>query len=203
MQPVFFATPADFRRWLKKHHRSEAELWVGFHKKKTGLPSLTWPESVDEALCFGWIDGVRKSIDAERYVIRFTPRKSASTWSTVNTRRAEELIRNGRMQPAGLRAFEARDAKKSGIYSFEQRKQARLSSEAEAKFKANRAAWTFFEAQPPWYRRTAIFWVVSAKREETRGRRLQTLIEDSAAGRRIGPLRRAENRAPVEPDGER
>jgi uncharacterized protein YdeI (YjbR/CyaY-like superfamily) len=191
MHPTFFATPTDFRRWLKKHHRSETELWVGFHKKKTGRASLTWPESVDEALCFGWIDGVRKSIDAESYVIRFTPRKIGSTWSTVNTRRAEELIRVGRMQPAGLRAFEARDAKKSGIYSFEQRKKARLSRAAEKEFKANRAAWRFFEAQPPWYRWTAVFWVVSAKREATRARRLQTLIEDSAAGRRIGPLRRA------------
>ncbi len=123
-------------------------------------------------------------------MIRFTPRKSGSTWSSVNTRRAQELIRSGRMQPAGLRVFEARDEENSGIYSFEQRKQVQLSKEGEAHFKADRAAWTFFESQPPWYRRTAVFWVMSAKREETRQRRLKTLIDDSAAGRRIGPLRR-------------
>ena len=190
MEPTFFATPADFRRWLRKHHRAERELWVGFHKRKTGRPSLTWPESVDEALSFGWIDGLRKSVDGESYMIRFTPRKSGSTWSSVNTRRAKELSRSGKMQPAGLRAFEARDEENSGIYSFEQRKQVQLSKEAAARFKASRPAWTFFESQPPWYRRTAIFWVMSAKREETRQRRLKTLIDDSAAGRRIGPLRR-------------
>jgi uncharacterized protein YdeI (YjbR/CyaY-like superfamily) len=190
MQPTFFATPAEFRRWLKQHHESERELWVGFHKKSSGRPSLTWPESVDEALCFGWIDGVRRTIDAKSYAIRFTPRKSGSTWSTVNTRRAEELIRTGRMQPAGLRVFEARDPEKSGVYSFEQRTGARLSTEAEARFRANPAAWRFFESQPRGYRKTALWWVVSAKREATRARHLEILIEDSAAGRRIAPLRR-------------
>jgi uncharacterized protein YdeI (YjbR/CyaY-like superfamily) len=191
MRPTFFATAAEFRRWLKQHHRSERELWVGFHKKSSGRPSLTWPESVDEALCFGWIDGVRRTIDSESYAIRFTPRKRGSIWSAVNTRRAEEFIREGRMQPAGLRAFEARDPAKSGVYSFEQRRGARLSAEAEARFRANPAAWRFFESQPPGYRRTAVWWVVSAKREATRARRLETLIDDSAAGRRIAPLRRA------------
>jgi uncharacterized protein YdeI (YjbR/CyaY-like superfamily) len=191
MQPTFFATPAEFRRWLKQHHQSERELWVGFHKKGSGRPSLTWPESVQEALCFGWIDGVRKTIDAESYVIRFTPRKNGSTWSTVNTRLAAELIRTGRMQLAGLRAFEARDPEKSGVYSFEQRTGARLDAAAEARFRANPGAWSFFESQPPGYRKTALWWVMSAKREATRVRRLATLIEDSAAGRRIGPLRRA------------
>ena len=190
MQPTFFATAAEFRRWLKRHHRSERELWVGFHKKSSGRPSLSWPESVDEALCFGWIDGVRRTVNGESYAIRFTPRRSGSTWSAVNTRRAEELIREGRMQPAGLRAFEARDPEKSGVYSFEQRTAARLSPEAEAQFRANPAAWSFFESQPPGYRRTAVWWVVSAKRESTRARRLETLIEDSAASRRIAPLRR-------------
>jgi uncharacterized protein YdeI (YjbR/CyaY-like superfamily) len=190
VRPTFFATPGEFRRWLERHHESEGELWVGFHKKGSGRPSMTWPESVDEALCFGWIDGVRKAVDGERYAIRFTPRKRGSTWSLVNTRRVEELIRGRRMQPSGLRAFEARDADKSGAYSFEQRTAARLGAEAEARFRANRAAWRFFESQPPGYRKTAIWWVVSAKREATRERRLQTLIEDSAAGRRIAPLRR-------------
>ena len=190
MQPTFFATPAEFRRWLKQHHQSERELWVGFYKKSSGRPSLTWPESVDEALCFGWVDGVRRTVDGESYAIRFTPRKSGSTWSAVNTRRAGELIRAGRMQPAGLRAFEARDPERSGVYSFEQRTAARLSAEAEARFKTVPAAWSYFESQPPGYRKTAVWWVVSAKREATRARRLETLIEDSAAGRRIAPLRR-------------
>jgi uncharacterized protein YdeI (YjbR/CyaY-like superfamily) len=149
---------------------------------------------VDEALSFGWIDGVRRSIDAERYAIRFTPRKRDSVWSAINTRRAKELIRLGRMQPAGLEAFRARDPKKSGLYSFEQRAAARLSPEAEARFRANPAAWRYFESQPPGYRRTAIWYVVSAKKEETRARRLQRLIEDSAAGRRIGILARTQPR---------
>jgi len=190
MQPIFFATPAEFRRWLTQHHRSERDLWVGFHKKSSGRPSLTWPESVDEALCFGWIDGVRRTLNTESYAIRFTPRRVRSTWSTGNTRRAEELIRAGRMRLAGLRALEARNPEKSGVYSFEQRTAARLSAEAEAQFRANPAAWSFFESQPPSYRTTAVWWVVSAKREATRARRLDTLIEDSAAGRRVAPLRR-------------
>jgi uncharacterized protein YdeI (YjbR/CyaY-like superfamily) len=189
-RPVVFEAPAAFRRWLKQHHTSERELWVGFYKKGTGRPSLTWPESVDEALCFGWIDGVRKSIDAERYAIRFTPRNSRSGWSTVNTRRIRELIRQGRVQKAGLRAFEARDRAKSGVYSFEQRSQAALGPEAQERFKANTTAWRFFQAQPPGYRKVVTWWVVSAKREETRTRRLDTLIQDSAAGRRIAMLRR-------------
>lgn len=190
MTPTFFATPADFRRWLKQHHKNASELWVGFHKKGTGRPSITWPESVDEALCFGWINGIRKSIDADSYVIRFTPRKKGSTWSAVNTRRAQELIREGRVQPAGLKAFEVRDPEKSGIYSFEQRQAATLDAGAHAKFKANKAAWKFFESQPPGYRKISTYWVVSAKREETRAKRLATLIEDSAEGRRIALLRR-------------
>ena len=190
-EPVFFATPIDFRRWLKRHHRSERELLVGFYKKGSGRPSLTWPESVDEALSFGWIDGVRRRLDDESYSIRFTPRKRGSIWSDVNRRRVEELKRAGRMQPAGLEAYEARDAARSGVYSFEQRKTARLDPDAEARFKADRAAWRFFTSQPPGYRKTAIWWVVSAKRDETRARRLATLIGDSGAGRRIGPLRRS------------
>lgn len=188
---TFFSTAGGFRRWLEQHHQSARELWVGFHKKGSGRPSLTWPESVDEALCFGWIDGVRKSVDEDSYAIRFTPRRRGSTWSAVNTRRAKELIREGRMRPAGLAAFTARDPTKSG-YSFEQRKALELDPDAEARFKRNREAWSFFQSQPPGYRRTAIFVVMSAKKEETRARRLQMLIDDSAAGRRITALRRAD-----------
>lgn len=189
MQPTFFATPADFRRWLEQHHAFERELWLGFYKKGSGRPSITWPESVDEALCFGWIDGVRKTVDGESYIIRFTPRRSPSYWSAVNLRRAQELIDSERMRPAGLKAFESRDPEKSGVHS-EQRKAAKLSREEEKRFRANRMAWRFFDSRPPGYRKMAIWWVVSAKREETRARRLATLIEDSAAGRKIGALRR-------------
>lgn len=190
MQPTFFATPADFRAWLQEHHQSERELLVGFYKKGSGRPSITWPESVAEALCFGWIDGIRRTIDDESYSIRFTPRKRGSIWSAVNMRLVEELIRDGRMQPAGLAAWEARDPAKSAIYSFEQKEAARLDAEAEARFRANPRAWSFWEAQPPGYRKQITHWVTSAKREETRARRLETLIADCAAGQRIGMLRR-------------
>jgi uncharacterized protein YdeI (YjbR/CyaY-like superfamily) len=198
----FFKKPASFGRWLAKHHRSARELWVGFHKKATGRPSLTWPEAVDEALCFGWIDGIRRSIDADSYMIRFTPRRARSTWSLVNTRRVTELIREGRMQPAGLAAFEARDPLKAGVYSFE-RSAAALDAESEARFKANRAAWSFFQSQPAGYRKTAIHWVVSARKAETRARRLATLVSDSAAGQRIGPLRRPGSGAAAHTAGEK
>ena len=191
MDPLFFAKPADFRRWLKKHHKSAQELLVGFYKKGSGRPSITWPESVDEALCFGWIDGVRRSLDDERYTIRFTPRRAGSNWSLINIRKAEALIRDGRMERAGLEAFEARDESKSGVYSFEQRENAKLDRKGEAKFKANRGAWEFFQGQPPGYRKIATFYVMSAKREETRERRLQRLIADSEAGRRIGLLNKS------------
>jgi uncharacterized protein YdeI (YjbR/CyaY-like superfamily) len=190
LKPKFFATPEDFRSWLEKHHADTPELWVGFHKKDTGRPSVTWPESVDEALCVGWIDGLRKSIDAHSYMIRFTPRKPGSIWSAVNTRRANDLIKTGRMTPAGLRAFQGRDPKKTNLYSFEQRQASQLDPVLEKGLRANRDAWKFFESQPQGYRRTAIFWVMSAKQAETRERRLDTLIRDSAAGLRVGPLRR-------------
>jgi uncharacterized protein YdeI (YjbR/CyaY-like superfamily) len=190
MQPKFFATPPDFRRWLEANHASETELWVGFHKKGTGKPSITWPESVDQALCFGWIDGIRKSLGAESYVIRFTPRKRGSNWSLVNIRRATALIGDGLMQAAGNRAFEARDPAKSGVYAFEQTKPAILPPAAKKQFMANKRAWKFFESQPPGYRKIAIRYVLTAKQEETRLRRLARLIKDSAAGRRIGLLER-------------
>jgi uncharacterized protein YdeI (YjbR/CyaY-like superfamily) len=190
MKPRFFPTPKAFRAWLAKHHADTPELWVGFHKKDSGRPSITWPESVDEALCVGWIDGLRKSIDEHSYMIRFTPRKPGSIWSQVNTRRAKELVDQGRMLPAGVRAFEGRDPKKTNLYSFEQRHAAKLDAALEKRFKANRAAWTFFASQPDGYRRIALFYVMSAKQEQTRVRRLETLIRDSAAGLRIGLLRR-------------
>jgi len=190
VEPTFFAEPADLRAWLEENHERAAELWVGFHKKATGRPSITWLEAVDEALCFGWIDGLRRSLGDESYMIRFTPRKARSTWSTVNIARAKELVAEGRMRPAGLAAFEARSDDRSAIYSYEQRHAAKLAPEEEREFRANERAWEFFHAQPPSYRRPALWWVVSAKREETRARRLRTLIEDSANGRRLRHLSR-------------
>ena len=190
MKPTFFATPSEFRRWLEEHHATARELWVGFYKKDSGRPSITWPEAVDEALCYGWIDGVRRRIDDVSYAIRFTPRKPRSNWSAVNVDRVAELTRLGRMHPAGLAAFNGRAAARTGIYAYEQRAAARLDPAAEQAFRANERAWAFFQAQAPWYRRTAIWWVVSAKQEATRLRRLATLIADSAAGRTIRPLTR-------------
>ena len=188
MEPTFFATPSEFRAWLEEHHDSASELWVGFHKKASGLPSITWPEAVDQALCFGWIDGIRKSVDGSSYMNRFTPRKRKSNWSAVNIKRAEELIASRSMRPAGLAAFEARPDDEAARYSYEQRHSARLEAGQEKRFRAKRKAWEFFQAQTPSYRQTAIWWVVSAKREATRERRLATLIEDSSHGRKIGPL---------------
>ena len=185
MEPItYFETPAAMRAWLKKNHRTAKELWVGFYKKGSGRPSITWPESVDEALCVGWIDGIRKSVDEVSYKIRFTPRKARSIWSNVNVGRAEELIRLGRMTRAGLAAFEAREEKRVGRYAYEQRSE-QLPDEYEARLKANRAAWDLWQAQSPSYRKTIMWWVVSAKREETRLRRLEQLIESSAKGSRL------------------
>ena len=186
---TFFETPAAFARWLRRNHRKQGELWVGYYKKGTGRPSITWPESVREALRFGWIDGLRKSVDDESYRIRFTPRRVTSTWSRVNVRFAEDLIAEGRMEPAGLAAFEARSDRSSGVHTYEQEDGAAEAS-VERELKRNRAAWAFFQDQPPWYRRTCARWVMSAKREETRQRRLASLIADSARGRTIGPLTR-------------
>jgi uncharacterized protein YdeI (YjbR/CyaY-like superfamily) len=191
VKPTFFPTPADFRNWLEKNHDKVPELLVGFYKKGSGKPSITWPESVDEALCFGWIDGIRRTIDDESYSIRFTPRRPRSIWSAVNLKRMAELTKLGRVHPAGLRVFEARDPKRSYAYSFEQRKEGqKLAPEYQAKLEANKKASAFFQAQPPYYQRTASWWVMSAKKEETRLKRLATLIDDSARGRRIGPMAR-------------
>ncbi len=190
MTPKFFKTPADWRKWLERNHDKAEELWVGFYKKDSGKPSITWPESVDGALCFGWIDGVRKSIDEVSYMIRFTPRKPSSIWSAINLKRVEELTKLGLMHAAGLKVFQARDLKKSGRYSFEQEKPQKLDEAYEKKLRANKKAWAFFQAQPPWYQRTSSFWIMSAKQEETRLRRLAILIDDSAHERSIAPLKR-------------
>lgn len=195
MRPTFFATPSEFRAWLEEHHDTSRELWVGYYKKSSGRPGITWPESVDEALCFGWIDGVRRSIDDERYTNRFTPRKPRSTWSAVNIARAKELVELGRMHPAGLAAFEARTDDRSAIYSYEQRHQAKLDDDLERQFRANAEAWEYFQSRPPSYRKAAVYWVTSAKKEETRRRRLATLIDDSAHGRTVRPLTPPANRA--------
>jgi len=190
MKPLFFPTPREWRQWLAKHHATTDELWVGFYKRESGKPSITWPESVDEALCVGWIDGIRKRIDEGRYTIRFTPRRKGSIWSAVNIARVAVLTKEGRMMPAGAAAFAAREDKKSRVYTYEQKDAATLGDEYERRFQARPKAWAFWEAQPLYYRKLATRWVVSAKQEATRERRLATLIEDSAAGRRIGPMRR-------------
>jgi uncharacterized protein YdeI (YjbR/CyaY-like superfamily) len=190
LKPRFFATPAELRAWLRENHAVLSELWVGFYKRGSGRPSITWPESVDQALCFGWIDGVRKSLDESSYVIRFTPRKPSSTWSAINIKRARELAEEELMSPSGLAACERRSDERSAIYSYEQRKLAEFSEAQKKRFAANRKAWAFFQNQPPWYRRTATFWVTSAKKEETQAKRLATLIEASAKQRSIAPLKR-------------
>ena len=190
MTLLFFAEPAAFRTWLEANHASETELWVGFYKKATGRPSLTWPESVDEALCFGWIDGLRKRVDEESYKIRFTPRKASSNWSAVNVGRVEALKAEGRMQPAGLAAYARLKEGSSRVYSYEQRRDAKLDPAYEEEFRAHEEAWKYFRAQAPWYQRTAIFWVMSAKREPTRKRRLGVLMDSSAEGRPIPNLAR-------------
>ena len=178
---TFFRSAAAFRKWLQEHSATKQELLVGFYKTGSGKPSITWPESVDEALCFGWIDGVRKRVDDVSYTIRFTPRKSSSTWSSINIKRAEALVKERRMTPAGRKAFAARRENKSGIYSYEQRPDTLIEPYASLLARNPRAA-KFFAQQAPSYRRAAIWWVISAKKEETRLKRTQTLIELSAKG---------------------
>jgi len=188
---LFFATPDDFRAWLEQHHAIKKELSVGFYKRASSSPSITWPESVDCALSYGWIDGVRNTIDEISYRIRFTPRKPTSTWSAINVKRVAELTKLGLMRPAGMKAFEARKGDRTGIYAYEQRKSAKLLPAYEKQFRANKKAWAFFQSQPPWYQRTAAYRVISAKHEETRQKRLDQLIKDSAAGRTIKELTRS------------
>lgn len=183
--PMFFANPAAFRKWLKKNHASSREQWIGFYRKASGRLSITWPESVDEALCVGWIDGLRKTIDAESYKIRFTPRKKESNWSAVNIGRVKELTKEGRMQPAGLAAFAQRKPEKSGIYAYENRKTAVFDKADEKRFRSNRKAWEFFQRQPAGYRQNVIWALATAKKAETRQRKLERLISESEAGRRI------------------
>jgi uncharacterized protein YdeI (YjbR/CyaY-like superfamily) len=190
VKPVFFASAEEFGAWLEEHHESATELVVGFHKKGSGKPSITWPEAVEQALRFGWIDSVRRSLDDESYTNRFTPRKRGSNWSAINVAKVEELKARGLMAPAGLRAYEARTPERTGVYSFERAKTAVLPPDFEERFQAETAAWEWFQARPPGYRRTAIHWVVSAKRDETRRRRLQQLIDCSAQRRNVPPLAR-------------
>jgi uncharacterized protein YdeI (YjbR/CyaY-like superfamily) len=193
-KPKFFSSPADWRAWLEENHAIEQELWVGLYKRDSGRPSITWPEAVDGALCFGWIDGIRKSMGAASYKIRFTPRKPRSIWSAINIRRATELSSLGLMHPTGMAAFKKREAKRSAIYSYEQRKTVTLPPAYERKFRANKIAWNFFTSQPPWYQRTSTYWVISAKKEETKLKRLGTLIKDSAAEKSIAQLTRPQGK---------
>jgi uncharacterized protein YdeI (YjbR/CyaY-like superfamily) len=187
MKPRFFVTPLQFHNWLARNHDSEKEILVGFHKKTSGKKSITYSEALDEALCFGWIDGVRKSLNDDSYTIRFTPRRAKSIWSLVNVRHIERLQKEGRMQPSGVAAFDARDPKRTGIYAFENRPR-QLSREFENILRTKKKAWEFFSAQPPFYKRTIAFWVMGAKREETRLSRLNRLIDSSARGERVGLL---------------
>lgn len=184
MPPKFFRTQAAFRVWLAKNHSTSKELLVGFHKKDSGLGGITYPQALDEALCHGWIDGVRKSFNETSYTIRFTPRRARSIWSAVNIKRAGELIELGKMAEPGLREFQSRDPKRANLYAFERQKVV-LNPALERVFRAQKAAWDFFQAQPPGYRRVLTWWVESAKKDETKASRLQKLIEASAAGRRI------------------
>ena len=181
---TYFRTPADLKKWFRVNHAKAAELWVGFYTKDSGKPSITWPESVDEALCVGWIDGIRKTLGPDSYTIRFTPRRKGSIWSAVNIARVKALRDEKRMRPTGMSAFAARLENKSGIYSYEQRRD-QLEEPYAGLLKKNKAAWEFFEAQPPSYRKVIGWWIVSAKREETRMARLKKLMDASAKGQRL------------------
>lgn len=181
MTPIFFKTPAEFRKWLEKNYQKETELLVGFYKKGSGKESITWPESVDQALCFGWIDGIRRSLEDDSYTIRFTPRKPGSIWSAINIRKMAELSARGLVKPAGIAAFEKRKDHKSAIYSYETA-DITLDKVYEKQLKANKKAWDFFHSQRPSYRKIAIKWVMTAKQQATRDTRMQSLISDSEAG---------------------
>ena len=194
MDPKFFATPADFRAWLGRNHASADELLVGFWKKHTGKPSVDWPQARDQALCFGWIDGVRKSRGMDSYSIRFTPRRPGSVWSKVNLERYAALLAEGAMTPAGTAAFEAGKEDRSH-YSYEAETRA-LEADEIARFMANAKAWADWDKRPPGYRKVALHWITSAKKPETRARRLATLIEDSAHGRKIAGVDIARRRKP-------
>jgi uncharacterized protein YdeI (YjbR/CyaY-like superfamily) len=186
--PIFFENQTELRKWFEENHEKTNELWVGYFKIHSGKPSLTWSESVDQALCFGWIDGIRKSIDESRYVIRFTPRKAKSIWSLININKVEKLKKLGLIKPAGLAIYEKREHKNSGIYSFE-KEPIQLDIEYEKEFHKNKTAWNYFNSQVPSYKKPAIYWVMSAKQETTRLKRLAILISDSGDGIKIKPLR--------------
>ncbi|HVI47481.1 MAG TPA: YdeI/OmpD-associated family protein [Chitinophaga sp.] len=188
-KPVFFETAAAFRQWLDKNHHKAADLLVGFYKTGSGKKSMTWSESVDQAICYGWIDGVRKSIDDESYFIRFCPRKPKSIWSAINIKKVEDLIKAGLMTPAGTAAFSKREESRSAIYTYERKEEIRFSEEYAARFNANKKAWKYFESAAPSYIKQATHWVMSAKQEATREKRLQELISDSEAGRRLKQYR--------------
>ena len=188
MDALYFRDRAEWEAWLEEHHASATEVLVGFHKKRSGMPSITWPEAVDVALCFGWIDGVRRGVDEQRYVNRFTPRRPGSNWSAINIAKVEALIEQGRIRPAGLAAFEARRADRSAVYSYEQRQGAELDPGLERDVRANERAWADFQARPPSYRKAVTHWIMSAVNDGTRRRRLAQLIESSAAGRSVPPL---------------
>lgn len=183
----FFASPGELRDWFDANHETAAELWLGQYKKATGRRTVTWAEAVDEALCVGWIDGQLQRLDETSHAQRFTPRRKGSTWSAVNVANVERLTAEGRMRPAGMRAFEARTAANTGVYSYE-REVERLSTDELARLEADPAAWADWERRPPSYRRAVMHWITSAKRPDTRARRLSTLIEDSRAGRLVGPM---------------
>lgn len=184
MDPLYFRSGREFREWLQKHHASADSVWVGFFKKSATQRGITYAEALDEALCFGWIDGLLRSVDQDRHVRRFSPRKPTSIWSNINVGHAERLIREQRMQPAGLAAFHRRSQEKTGVYSFENKPQEFPPSYVK-RFRANRPAWTFWRTQPPGYRRVVIWWVVSAKQEATRERRFARVVAESTAGRRL------------------
>lgn len=183
--PTFFRNAEAFRRWLEANAASATELLVGFHKVESGLASLSWPESVDEALCFGWIDGVRKRVDDASYTIRFTRRRPTSIWSAVNIAKFERLLAQGRVKPAGLEAFSHRRDEKSAVYAYEQESSATLSAREMRDFKRNRSAWQFFESTPPSYRKTLLHWVTSARKPATRASRFATLVDACASGKRL------------------
>jgi len=185
MIPIFFSNQQEFRKWLAKNHKKETELIVGYYKVGTGKPSMTWSQSVDQAICFGWIDGVRRSLGEESYCIRFTPRRTTSNWSAVNIKKVEELTKQGLMQPAGLEAFNIRKEERARVYSFENTKK-ELLEKLEKKFKINRTAWDFFTKQAPSYQKMIMHWITSAKREETQLTRLEQVIAESTKQKRIG-----------------
>lgn len=191
--PVFFKSANELHKWFQKNHNKAGELWIGFYHVKSGEKGISYKEAVDEALCFGWIDGIRKGFDEESYVIRFTPRRKSSIWSNINTKRIRELIKEKRVHPPGLEAFNKRVEEKSGVYSFEQDTH-KLSPAFEKKFKANKKAWKYFISKAAWYQRTSMHWVMSAKQPATQSKRLETLINDSENERTIRPLTRPDKK---------